>query len=256
MLEFIQLCFAPVTVVFTLLMGCVIAYWTMFVVGFVGIDLFDDIDLDLDGDLDLDLDIDADVDFDADADADFDADADADLDTDVDGDVDTEAATSSRSSWFVSLLKFMNLGDVPLMVLLSAFITSMWAMSILSSHYFNPALSLFVALLWLIPDFLVSTLLTKVLTMPAAAVFKKANSGAEKRTKILGRTCYVTTSQVTENSGQAEIRLDDAAPITLNVRCRSGCNRGPLKKGDEALILEQVEDKGTYIVVPFDLEVS
>ena len=94
------------------------------------------------------------------------------------------------------------------------------------------------------------------MTTPAAAVFKRANAGIEKRTKIVGRTCYVTTSRVTANSGQAEIRLDNAAPITLNVRCPRESDRRPLQKGDEALILEQVEDKGTYIVVPFDLEVN
>jgi len=257
MLDFIRLCFAPVNIVFTMLMGCVIAYWTMFTIGFVGLDMLDDVDLDLDADVDVDLDLDVDMALEVDADLDLDADVDADLDTDVDGDLgaDGEVSSGSRAGWFISLLKFFNVGDVPLMVLFSAFIASMWSMSILTSHYFNPTLSVVTALLWLVPDFLMSSLLTKVLTIPAAAVFRRANAGVEKRTKIVGRTCLVTTRQVTENGGQAEIRMDDAAPITLNVRRRSGCQRGPLTKGDEALILEQVEDKGTYIVVPFNLEV-
>ena len=81
-----------------------------------------------------------------------------------------------------------------------------------------------------------------------------SNSGIAKPTKIVGRRCLVTTSGVSETFGQAEIEQENAAPITLNVRCRPG--RRPLKKGDEALILELIEDNGTYIVVPFDLEVN
>jgi len=216
-------------------------YWSMFFIGMVGLDVLDDLDVDLDGDV-VDLDIDADLDIDP--------------DMDVDAGADGEAEINGRSGWFVPLLKFMDVGDVPLMVLLTALVGSIWAVSILSSYYFNPGLHWLTALVWLVPDFIVSLLITKVMTFPAGYVFKKTNSGIEKRTRIIGRTCTVTTSVVTDKRGQAEIRVDDAAPITLNVRCRSGSERKPLSKGDEALILELVEDKGTYIVVPFDLEVN
>ncbi len=222
----------------------------MFFVGMVGLDVFDDLDLDLDGDIEVNLDVDLDVD------ADLDVDVDADIDTDLDAGADGEAETSGRSGWFVSLLKFMDVGDVPLMVLLTALVGSIWAVSILSSYYFNKDHLWLTAVMLFVPDFIVSLFITKVMTFPAGYIFKKTNSGIEKHTKIVGRTCTVTTSKVTASSGQAEIRVDDAAPITLNVRCRRGSDRKPLKKGDEALILELVEDKGTYIVVPFDLEVS
>lgn len=252
MVEFVQLCFSPVNLLFTLLLICVMGYWAMFFVGAVGLDILDDLDVDLDGDVDLDLDLDVDADVDMDLDADLDADLDPDIDADVDGEVETGAG--GRAGWFISLLKFLDVGDVPLMVLLTALIASIWAVSILSSHYFNEAGSVVVALLWLLPNLGVSLLVTKVVTLPARYLFKNSSSGIEKPTKILGKMCTVTTSNVTEKFGQAEIRLDNAAPITLNVRCPAG--RKPLRKGDEALILELVEDKGTYIVVPFDLEVN
>lgn len=236
MVEFVQLCFAPVNLLFTLLLICVMGYWAMFFIGAVGLDTLDDLDWDFDSDVDLDLDVDADV------------------DVDVDADVDAEAHEGDRAGWFISLLKFMDIGDVPLMILITALVASMWAASIVSTFYFNPSQTWVRALMWFVPDLFISLVLTKLITFPAGLVFKKASSGIEKRTKIIGRTCYVTTSSVTDRSGQAEIHVDDAAPITLNVRCRSG--KKPLHKGDEALILEQVEDKGTYIVVPFDLEVN
>lgn len=254
MLEFIQLCFSPINLPFTLLMICMFGYWGMFFIGAVGLDVLDDLDLDLEGDVDVDLDLDVDADIDV---GDVDVDVDPDLDVDADADLDHgDTASGSRSGWFVSLLKFMDVGDVPLMILLSALVFSIWSTSLVVTKYFNPAQSLMWAVAWFLPDFIFSLLLTKVLTFPAGVLFRKANSGIEKRTKIIGRTCVVTTSRVTDKMGQAEIRVDDAAPITLNVRCRSGEERKPLKKGDEALILELVEEKGTYTVVPFDLEVS
>ena len=245
-LEFIQLCFSPINLLFTLMLLCIAGYWTMFFVGVVGLDFFDDLELDIDGDVDLDLDLDADVDIDADVDVDAEIDAEADVDSD----------NSGRSGWFVSLLKFLDVGDVPLMVLLTALVGSLWAVSILSSYYFNPSMHWLNAALLLFPDFAVSLLITKVMTYPASFIFKQTNKGIEKTTRIVGRTCTVTTSTVTESKGQAEIEVENAAPITLNVRCRSVADYRPLKKGDEALVLEWVEEKGTYIVVPFDLEVN
>ena len=121
MLEFIQLCFSPINLVFTLMLIGVMGYWTMFCIGAVGLDFLDDLDIDLDGDVDVDLDLDLDVD--ADVDIELDADVDAEIDADLDG---GEASSGGRAGWFISILKFMDVGDVPLMIMLTAMITSMW----------------------------------------------------------------------------------------------------------------------------------
>jgi hypothetical protein len=243
MVEFIQLCFSPINLLFTLMLICVMGYWAMFFIGAVGFDVLDDLEFDVDGDIDVDLDVDADVDLNVDAEVD------AELDGDLDGGV-----AGGRSGMFISLMRFLNVGDVPLMVLVTALVGSLWAVSILSSHYLNAHQSLLIALALFIPNCALSLFVAKVVTLPARYVFRNSSSGIAKPTRIVGARCIVTTSTVTEKFGQAEIEQEDAAPITLNVRCRSG--NKPLKKGDEALILELVEDRGTYIVVPFDLEVN
>lgn len=235
MLEFVQLCFAPTNVLFTVMLICVMGYWAMFFIGAVGFDVLDDLGLDVDGDADLDLDVDADVD--------------VDLDADIDG-----HAVSGRSGMFISLMRFLNVGDVPLMVLITALVGSLWAVAILSSHYLNSSGSLLIAAGLFVPNVVLSFFVAKFVTLPARYLFKNSSSGVAKPARIVGSRCIVTTSSVTESFGQAEIAQEDAAPITLNVRCRSGEKQ--LKKGDEALILELVEEKGTYIVVPFDLEVN
>jgi len=250
MLEFISICLHPINLAFTIMLGGVVLYWALFLFGAVGLDLFDaDLDLDVDADVDLALDLDVD----ANVDLDVDVITGTDLDVDADADVDSSDFSGGRSGMLVSVLRFFDVGDVPVMVLVSALVASMWAVSVLSSHYFNSQLTWLIAVMVFIPNLVVSLLITKLLTWPARYVFQKGNLGIEAPTRIVGRRCVITTSSVTDRFGQAEIE-QEGAPITLNVRCRKGGK--PLKRGDEALILELVEDRGTYIVVPFDLEVN
>ena len=240
MIEFLQLCFSPINIVFTILMGGVFLYWTMFLVGAVGLDLFDiDVDADLDWDADVGVGVDADVDVDVHA---------PDVGSAHGGGHDAHMH-GHGSSGFVSVLRFFNVGDVPLMILVSALVGTMWAVSVLSTHYLNPQQSLLRAILWLVPNLLLSLLLTKAVTSPFRYLFGKANLGIQAPTRIVGKTCIITTSEVTPKFGQARIE-QEGAPITVNVRCRADAT---FSKGDEAVITEH--DTDTYFVYPFDLEV-
>ena len=258
MVDFLQLCIAPINIVFTILLGGVFFYWTMFLVGAVGLDLFD-VDMDVDGDLDLHVDVDVDIDANVDLDGDVGLDA-GHADFHADHDVDVGEATAEGgthagagySSWFISVLRFFNVGDVPMMILLSAAVGSLWAVSILTSHYFNPEQSFGRAVLWFVPNLLVSLFMAKILTTPFRYVFGQANLGIAAPTKIVGKTCVITTSEVTPRFGQAEIE-QEGAPITLNVRCTEDVK---LSKGDEAIITEHDKETDTYSVYPFDLEVK
>ena len=240
MIEFLQLCFSPINVVFTILLGGVFLYWTMFLVGAVGLDLFH---VDVDADLDWDAHVDVhapNVDVHA-----------PDVGSAHGGGHDAHMH-GHGSSGFVSVLRFFNVGDVPLMILVSALVGTMWAVSVLSTHYLNPQQSLLRAILWLVPNLLLSLLLTKAVTSPFRYLFGKANLGIQAPTKIVGKTCIITTSEVTPKFGQARIE-QEGAPITVNVRCRADAT---LAKGDEAVITEHDTDNDTYFVYPFDLEVK
>ena len=235
-MEFLQLCLAPATLPFTVLLVCVFGYWLLCVVGFVSMDL-----------LDVDLDLDLDTDFDLDADVDFDLDVDADIDPDLDIEADVDGL--GVPAW-MSVLHFFNVGEVPMMILLSVLIFTMWSISLLLNAQWNPTLRLGLGFLLMIPNLITSPLITKLLTTPFASVFKRAKSGIAKATKIVGRTVIVTTGEVTTSFGQAELRDDHVVPVTLNVRARAGEQLG---KGDEALVIQRDEAKDTYLVVPFDL---
>lgn len=241
-MEFLQLCLAPATLPFTVLMVAVFGYWAMCIVGFVSTDLFD---------VDLDL-IDTDFDLDADADFDLDLDADVDADLDLDGDVDADVDGAGLPMW-MAVLHFFNVGEVPVMILLSVLVFTSWSISLILNAYWNPGLKVGLGILYLIPNFLTSPFITKLLTTPFASAFKRAKAGVAKPTKIVGRTVTVTTGKVTNKFGQAELNDDQVVPVTLNVRARDGEQLG---KGDEALVIERDDSNDTYLVVPFNLGIE
>src|SRR5210317_86724 len=104
MIELMQLALSPINMVFTMLLISIVVYWLTVILGVLDADLFD-VDVP-----------------DMDADVDMDADIDANLDTGV--------------TWGV--LHWFYVGEVPVMVLLSIFILSLWAIAILGNHYLNP----------------------------------------------------------------------------------------------------------------------
>ena len=245
-LEFLKLCFITVNVPFTVMLGAVFVYWIMFIIGAVGLDSFDlDMDMDLDADLDVDLDVDMDVA------ADVDMDVDTDLDVDTEADVSTGGGTSGGSLW-ISVLRFFNVGDVPLMILVSVMVFSCWAMGVMGNYYFNPDLTAGRSMLLLVPIAVLSLLVTKVVTTPVRKIFSHANAGVEAPMLMVGKTCVVTTGEVTPTFGQAQL-VHKGPPITLNVRCPA---ERPLSKGDEAVITEHDKENNTYMVVPFNLETN
>ena len=244
--EFLKLCFLTVNVPFTVMLGAIFVYWIMFIIGAVGLDAFDlDLDLDLDADMDVDLDVDVD------ADVDVDVEVDADIDVDGDMEASSSGGASSGSLW-ISVLRFFNVGDVPLMVLVSVMVFCGWAMGILGNHYFNPELTTGRSMLLLLPNAVLSLLITKVVTTPVRKIFRHANAGVEAPIRMVGKTCVVTTGEVTPTFGQAQL-VHEGPPITLNVRCSA---ERPLSKGDEAVITEHNKETNTYMVVPFNWETN
>jgi hypothetical protein len=228
MIEFLQLCFATVNLPYTMLLMAVFGYWILFLAGAVGLDALE-------------------IDFDAGANQV----GEMGVTAEAGGDVPADGPGGHAVANWISFLRFFNVGDVPLMIVVSVFALSMWALSILGNHYLNPSLHTWFAMILLVPNLALSLLLTKVLTAPLRHLFRHAQAGIEPPMQLMGRTCIVTTSEVTPKFGQARLDQDGGPPILLNVRCRDGQR---LVKGQEAVILEQDATNYAYVIVPFDLE--
>jgi hypothetical protein len=200
------------------LLALVFLYWTTVLVGLFGVESFD-------------------IDLDAGADAGADA-----------GEVGHDTG-----GLFHGALRFLNVGDVPLMIIVSFFIVSMWVMSLVGNRYLPQLLGFepgaLVAVIWFVPNVILSVLLVKVLTMPLRKVFRSFKTGLETRTQIVGKTCVITTSEVTSKFGQAEFVIENGPPIRLNVRADP---KEQLGKGDIAFVVSHTPQGDTYEVVAYD----
>lgn len=215
MVELIQAAFSPVNLVFTVLLILIVTYWVTVIIGVMDVELFD-VDLP-DGDVDLD----------------------------AEGNIDAEG-----SGMFRSILQFFYVGEVPIMLLFSILILSIWAMGMIGNHYFNPANLMILALPVYGVSLIASLFVCKVIAMPIKKFYDMFNKDYNAPRKTMGRICTVVTSTVSDQMGQAEVKTR-GAPIILNVVSDSD---HVFHKGDEAVIVAHDKERGIYKIAEINLE--
>ncbi|MFI4860417.1 MAG: hypothetical protein ACIAXF_07025 [Phycisphaerales bacterium JB063] len=212
MTEFLHAIMSPVNFALTVLMCCLVLYWLVVMIGMADLDF-----LDFDVDVDTDVDVDADV-------------------------------ASGGGHGFMTLLKFFNVGEVPLMILLSVFVMMLWLVGVLTKMWFGDW-SLPVTLLALIPMVVGCLLLTKLMTHPLRRLFEQlerdANAG---KVDVMGQRCKVVSAVVDERHGQAEIETG-GSPLRISVKVPAG--GAPLERGDEIVVVADRDEKGVYTVRGF-----
>ncbi len=158
------------------------------------------------------------------------------FDVDVDGDV--------LSSPWHGAFKFLHVGDVPVMVVVSFFVLFLWASTVISNHYFNPAFSGWVVVYLLVPNIIVSILVTKALLFPAVKLFNKLSPPqSHDKANFVGRLAVVNTSEIREDFGQIALP-HDGPPIVFHARCFGSRPR----KGDVVEIVEYQPVTDTFVV--------
>ena len=208
MIEFINECIQPVNLPVTILLGLVLMYWLMVIIGVFGMDV---IDLDLDGDFD------------------------------IEGGIDTNVDTGSVLGDF---FRFMHMGDVPVMIVVSFFVVSMWIVTIITNHYFNTDFSWLITGFLIVPNLIVSLVATKIVVMPFATMFQHENDIELDRQDMIGRIGVVKTSEITHLFGHIEV-AHDGPPVVLNARTGPDEN---LAQGDAAKIISYNAANDTYLV--------
>ena len=224
MAELLEACFSGVNVVPTSLLGLTMVYWLFVLTGAIGLDVFD---------FDLDLDIDADVDVDVDIDADLDV---------------PSGQIGSMMSLGVVVLRFLNVGSVPVMLWFSIFSLALWTFTMILD---NPAHheSMVRGLLVLVRNGFFALVAVKALTQPLRGKFDPVEP--TKPEDLIGQTCVITTTEVSETFGQGRHEME-AAPLLLNVRSTDTS----LTKGDLAVIVGFDPHQHTYSVEKANQEVE
>ena len=225
MIDLIQTAFSPVNAVVTVLLILNVIYWITVILGVLDVD-FLDIDLP-DSGLEIDSDIDVDV--------------------DAAGEIDMELG---HDSILRSVLHFFYIGEVPIMLLLSILILSMWALCMLGNHHFNPSSSFLLAMPVYVISLIASLVICRIFAMPLKKIYNMFNKDYNAPRKVTGRICIITTTSVSDKMGQAEVKTK-GAPIVLNVISDS---KHVFHKGDEAVVVAKDKEKGIYTIAPLDLE--
>ena len=236
------------SVVFTVLLGVVLIYWTFVMVGVIHIG--EGSEGALDGHIDgatkgmLEGAVDhlggghADV-------GDIGGAGDGDVDF---GDGDADDGGDSGHGVLAALMSALHLRSVPATVVFSLIITFSWLVSVVSMQavtrtapaLLGHALSAGV----LLASFLLALPLTSVVARPLAKVF--APKHAPLKSDFIGRTCVVRTGSVTDKLGEATLH-DGGAGLVLRVRIEDGKQ---LARGEQALIVDYDAERETYLVEP------
>ncbi|MYC76463.1 DUF1449 family protein [Candidatus Poribacteria bacterium] len=184
-----------------------------------------------------------DVDTDVDMDADMDADMDIDADADVEADMDTHTGTQSPS--FGDMFGFLNVGRVPLMiVLMSLFVT--WGISGLIANALlnipeNPHWVWISCIIALFCCFLgtryISIALSKLLPESEKAITD---------VQLLGLSGRVISGQITTTFGTARVRVPDGPQLTVS--CRAKPDEDTPVKGDTVILINYDRTKRIFDV--------
>ena len=177
-------------------------------------------------------------------------DLDSGLDTDVDSDLDAEHHVEGHhhghhdgGSLWSSALKFVNLGEVPVMVVLSVLVLSSWTFSMVANHYWTGGSSL-LALAFLGVNFVVTIFITRYVTMPLKPLFRAINKQYDKPVEIVGTHCKILTTEANGEFGQAEIATG-GAPLLINVRV---LNDETLRRGDLAVVVREDKENRIFYI--------
>lgn len=219
MFDFIFEAFRLVNLPFTVLLGLIVCYWLLVSLGALDFDAIDLPDAEVGG-----------------------------------GDVGLEPGGGPMnvqgglvSGAFRSVLQFLNFGDVPAMIVVSIMALAVWTFSMLSNHYFNEG-SWLVAAGLLVPNVIVAGLITKAATTPLKKLFNAMNREYEEHKPVVGRTCTIITTEVTENFGQAQVETS-GAPLIINVRTYG---EAAFAKGESALIIREDKENNIYTVAKLE----
>ena len=165
-----------------------------------------------------------------------------------DGDAGDAGDADEAPGALAAIMSALHLRSAPATVIFSLIITFAWLVSVVTMQVITrmapaltgPMLSLGV----LLGSFVLALPLTSIAARPLAKVF--APKHAPVKTDFIGRTCTVRTGSVNHKFGEATLQ-DGGAGLVLRVRVDDGKQLG---RGDQALIVDYDAEHETYLVEP------
>ncbi len=166
--------------------------------------------------------------------------------TDGDGDVHHGHGVNTGGAWLTAG-RFFGFSEVPIVVWASFMILFMWFFSLALNQKWNPEADTVQALILLLPNLIASAIVTKLVTIPVAKLFKAMTDADTEAEEVVGRTGTVVSMEADETYGQLQIAAN-GAPLLINVRTQSGAVI--FKKGDSAKVSAAGPDNNFYFIEP------
>lgn len=204
------------TAIFTILLGLVILYWLLFLIGSLDLDVLGGADGAAEGA----------------------------IEGAAEGAIEGAAEGAVEGS--TGLMHALKLRTVPATVAITFFAFFAWLASYLGLRLFSPLLPGWLAgLVVFVLALVVGVLLTSFAVRPFARLFR--DHKVTRLRDLVGRVVTITTGRVDERFGQG--RCDTADALILEVRARG---TSPLTRGDSALLIDYDEESRTFMVEPAD----
>ena len=209
-------------------------------------------DADVDADVDADIDIDADVDIDIDADVDIDADMDIDADVDADIDADVDAAdVGAHTPSFGDVFGFLNVGRVPLMIVLMSLFGTWGITGLIANAFLNvPEKPEWVWISCVIA-FFCCFVCTRYISMGLSQLFPESEK-AISDIHLLGLSGRVISGQITSTFGTARVQVPDGPELTVS--CRAKSHEVTPVKGDTVILVNYDHTKRIFDVRKSDVD--
>lgn len=166
-------------------------------------------------------------------------------DVDVAHDLDTDADVHAEPSFWSEMMDYINVGKVPLMVIVTLFKFIGWIITLLSSLFFDLASWGFKSVLILIPVFIITYIIMHYVTKPLVKMYKNIGYNGEESHDYLGRTGILKSTVENDRIGILELVINRDV-IRLNVKSQNGKQ---LPYGTEVMIIKESKDPNVYEVV-------
>lgn len=204
---------------------------------------FGDADVDADVDADIDIDADVDIDIDADVDIDADMDIDADVDADIDADVDVDASAHTPS--FGDVFGFLNVGRVPLMIVLMSLFGTWGITGLIANTLLNVPEKPDWVWLSCVIAFFSCFVCTRYISIGLSKLFPESER-AISDIHLLGLSGRVISGQITTTFGTARVQVPDGPELTVSCRVKS--DEATPVKGDTVILVNYDHTKRIFDV--------
>jgi hypothetical protein len=162
----------------------------------------------------------------------------------------SHVAGATGGAW-VSLGKWLGFSQVPIAVWGSFAVLFAWVVSLLLNAMYNGEpgqREIGRAMLLFVPSCAVSLALTKIVTLPVGRLFAAMADADTEAVEVVGQVGVVVSREVDERYGQLQLAGGGGAPVLLNVRVARGAPA--LRKGDEARVVSASADGSFHYVEP------